>query len=125
MVIEAFCPRRKTSLRGPPATVIWCGVSSLLKNVSALPAIALIFAGRNAKEAMLTSPLAPPFFTRVWPSFGKLPFSFASDITKSCLACGKWQVKQALLFALPFGLGWPSAVNTAYSQSPLRGQSDG
>jgi hypothetical protein len=34
-------------------------------------------------------------------------------------------VKQALLLAFAFSFGRPSAVNTAYSQSPLRGQSDG
>src|SRR5687767_5062879 len=123
MVSEAFWPRRKTSVRGPPATVIWCGVSSLLKKVSALPAIALIFAGRKANEAMLTSPFWP--LTRDCFSDGKVLLSLASEMTKSCLACGRWQVKQALLLALPLGLGWPSAVNTAYSHSPLRGQSDG
>src|SRR5687768_14356688 len=126
MVIEAFCPRKNTSERGPLVTVIWCGVSSLLRKVSALPAIALIFAGRKANEAMFTSPFVP--FTSdclAFASLGKVLFSLASEITKSCLACGRWQVKQALLLALAFAFGWPSAVNTAYSHSPLRGQSDG
>src|SRR5688572_21579954 len=127
MVSEAFCPRRNTSVLGPPATVIWCGVSSLLKKVSALPAAALIFAGMNANEAILTSPATSAFlpFASVCPSFGKEPFSLASEMTKSCFACGRWQVKHALLLALPFGLGRPSAVNTAYSHTPLRGQSEG
>src|SRR5688500_1539643 len=126
MVSAAFCPRRKISVLGPPATVIWCGVSSLLKNVRALPAMALIFAGRKANEAMFTSPAASAFLplTRVCAP-GKVLFSLASEITKSCLACGRWQVKHALLLALAFALGWPSAVNTAYSHSPLRGQSAG
>src|SRR5688572_32638678 len=126
MVSEAFWPRRNTSVRGPPATVSWCGVSSLLKKVSALPAIALIFAGRKANEAMLTSPLAP-FTSDCLAAFslGKVLFSLASEMTKSCLACGRWQVKQPLLLALPLGLGLPSAVKTAYSHSPLRGQSAG
>src|SRR5688500_9575451 len=130
MVSEAFWPRRNTGVLGPPATVIWCGVSSVLKKVSALPAIALIFAGMKAKEAMLTSPFdaAPPLalaFTSAWPSFGNEPFSLASEMTKSCLACGRWQVKHALLLALALAFGRPSGVNTAYSQSPLRGQSAG
>src|SRR5688500_16007302 len=126
MVSEAFCPRRNTSVRGPFATVIWCGVSSELKKVSALPAIAVILAGRKANDAMFTSPpLGLAFFTSVCPSLGKLPFSLASEITKSCLACGRWQVKQDLLFALALAFGRPSGVKAAYSQSPLRGQSAG
>src|SRR5688572_5568661 len=127
MVSEAFCPRRKTAVLGPPATAIWCGVSSALKNVSALPAIALTFAGRKANEAIFTSAAASPFLplARVCFCDGKLPFSLASEMTKSCFACGRWQVKQALLLALPLGLGSPLAVNTAYSHSPLRGQSAG
>jgi hypothetical protein len=32
--------------------VIWCGVSSLFRKVSALPTVALIFAGRKANDAM-------------------------------------------------------------------------
>ena len=54
---RGLLPAQEDSVLGPPATVIWCGVSSLLKKVSALPAIALIFAGRKANEAMFTSPL--------------------------------------------------------------------
>src|SRR5207244_12695277 len=99
-----------------------CGVSSLLKKVSVLPTWAEIFAGRKEKLATLTSPLMP-FTSDCVP--GKLAFILASEITKSCLACGRWQVKQALLLALAFGLGWPSAVNAAYSHSPLCGQSAG
>ena len=75
---------------------------------------------------MLTSPVASPFLplTSVCAP-GKVLFSLASEMTKSCLACGRWQVKQALLLALAFAFGRPSGVNTAYSQSPLRGQSAG
>ena len=107
--------------------MIWCGVSSVLKKVSALPAIALIFAGMKANEAMLhvalRRPLRSPSPASGRP--GNVSFSLASEITKSCLACGRWQVKQALLFAFALALGRPSGVNTAYSHSPLRGQSDG
>src|SRR5688500_11421497 len=106
MVIAVFWPRRNTALRGPLLTVIWCGVSSPLKKVMALPAMALIIAGRKAKLAIFTSSppaFMPPAFTSVWPSLGKVLFSLAREMTKSCLACGRWQVKQALLFALALG----------------------
>src|SRR5262245_31910915 len=125
MVIEARWPRRNTSLRGPLVTEIWCGVSSVLTKVSGLPAAALTLAGMKANEAMFTSFFAAGLALAEACAMGKVLFSLASEITKSCLACGRWQVKQALLLALAFSFGRPSAVNTAYSHSPLRGQSDG
>src|SRR5262245_16585109 len=125
MVSEAFCPRRNTSVRGPFATVIWCGVSSLLRKLSGLPAVAVMVAGANAKLTMLTSLFTPLAVMPALATLGKVLFSLASEMTKSCLACGRWQVKQALLLAFAFSFGRPSGVNTAYSHSPLRGQSAG
>src|SRR5215204_5291849 len=125
MVSEAFCPRRNTSVRGPLATVIWCGVSSVLRKLTGLPAVALSCAGRKAKLAMLTSVFTPFAVVPALARLGKVLFSLASEMTKSCLACGRWQVKQDLLLALALAFGRPSGVNTAYSQSPLRGQSAG
>jgi hypothetical protein len=119
-----LCPAG-TPVRGPFATVIWCGVSSVLRKLSGLPADALMVAGMKAKLAILTSVLTPFAVVPAFAWLGKVLFSLASEMTKSCLACGRWQVKQALLLAFAFGLGWPSAVNAAYSHSPLRGQSAG
>ena len=91
-----------------------------------MPAVALIFAGMKANDGdvdIARSVRLPALSERLRAR--EVLFSLASEMTKSCLACGRWQVKQALLLALAFAFGRPSGVNTAYSQSPLRGQSAG
>src|SRR5688572_3015871 len=64
---------------------------------------------------MLTTP-GPGRGSAVSP--GAVPFRLASELTKSCAACGLWHPKHALKFAL--SLTFLSAVNDWYSHSPLR-----
>src|SRR5436190_7600178 len=98
-----------------PVTVTWCGEESVLVQVMVWPLLTTTVSGPNLKSEIETTP-GPGAGLATAPS--AVPFRPASEITKSCPACGLWQVKQAARLAL--SLTFLSGPNAWYSHSPLR-----
>src|SRR3954463_6019216 len=93
-----------------PVIVTWCGEESVLVQLMVWPLLTTTVSGPNLKSEIETTP-GPAAELASTPS--GVPLRPASEMTKSCPACGLWQVKQVARFAL--SLTFLSGPNTWYS----------